>query len=130
MEDHPIRIHPFLTVMHSDQIYDTADMNMTILRHAAWLTNHWDDLINEQNRIKERGVFIATETSSQNVDFKMEFLPLRNIGSLENEHIRKQLLLKVEDMDLRDEFVICFISEELMVDMCYHIPLAKYLTKF
>lgn len=123
-----IRIYPFLTVMDKDKVYDNNDTNTALLRHSAWLTNHWDDLINEQNQLKTRGAFIATEKSPDDVEFTMEFLPLASVGSLANEHIRKQLLLRVQDMDIRNEFVICFISETLSIDMCYHIPLAGFLS--
>lgn len=122
-----IRIHSFLTVMEKDRIYDAHETDVASLKHSAWLSNHWDDLINEQNRFQERGAFIATELSPDNVEFKLEWLPLRNMTDIASEYIREKLLLKVRDMDIRDEFVVYFTNPGSGLDMCYHIPLSRYI---
>lgn len=118
------KISPFLTIMAPDEIYPVNADNTAMLKHSAWLTNHWDDLINMQlNNIEEygdKGIFYATEKEHNNIEFKLEWMPLRTINIIADQHVRQKLLDKLNKVNVKTGFIIYFVGLD-GIDMAYHI---------
>lgn len=118
------KISPFLTIMFPDEIYPANADTIMMLKHSAWLTNHWDDLINIQlNNIQEyggKGIFYAAEKNRSDVEFKLEWLPESAVNLIDDTHIRKQLVDKLSKVNVKSGFIIYFVGLD-GIDMAYHI---------
>jgi hypothetical protein len=121
-------ISPFLTIMDPDEIYSTEDKNNLLLTHAVWLSNHWDDMINIQlnniSEYEEKGIFIASSAnaSADILDYKLEWLPLKSIKTIEDLHIRETLLKYLSRVNALKSFIIYF-KDKVGIDMAYFISI-------
>lgn len=118
-----LKIDPFMTVLDPDTVYEQNDTNLATAKHACWMTNYWDSLINLQlNSINThgRGLLMAREAATGK--YELSWLLKEVIMSSAEETVKNLLCENLMSINPLNTFVIYF-ADNNKIGMAYKIKI-------